>query len=299
MFKPLSSDRVTTTEYEAKKTWELDDSAPGFTFHAGANLEDPYLPENSPRNDSGTSIRAVYELIRKNYYEGETIYDRIGIVDSQDIDLSTFPTDERAIIYVLKVSSKLYGKRIDPGTLRIETDKQSQNLAVVDDGNGNLLQEGTDTIVGNIFYQTGTLVLTKRPEDIFQLPGITVWPDYTFEQLVFENIGEETAFPVYEFDVFDLLFRDFDIEFDSVVTNYENEIAAGFDSDEFGATTNPTARESDGVPIEELEDGNFRPYVTTAGFYNDDFELIATGKLARPVKLADTTPMTILARFDT
>lgn len=298
MFKPIPSDKVNTSPYQANKTWNLDDSASGLTFHAGANLEPPFLEDRAPVNESGTHVRAIYEFIRHSYYQGN-IYDRFGIADSQNIDFSTFPTKNRAIIYVLKVSSQLFGRRIEPGSLKITTDQEENNLTAVDDGNGNLLLEGTSTVLGNIFYQTGTLVLTRRPEEIFQLPGYTVWPNYTFEEVVFSQTDFPVTFPDYQFDVFDLLFQDFEIEFKSVVTNYENEIAAGFDSDEFGATTNPAAREAPGDAIQEMEGGNFRPYVTTAGFYNDDFELIATGKLSRPVKLADTTPMTILARFDT
>lgn len=300
MFKQLSGDKVTTSEYQARKEWSLDDSVDQLTFHAGANLEPPYYEDRSPENEAGTDVRGVYEMIRHLYYrEDASIYDRFGVLDPSAIDLSTFPRDPRAIIYVLKVSSKLYGKRIAPGSVEISTNQEDESLTAVDDGQGNLLLEGTNTVIGNVFYPTGTLVLTRRPEEIFRLPDFTVWPNYTFEEIVFDESIANSTFPDYNYDVFDLLFRDFDIQFRSVVSNYENEIAAKVETDEFGATTNPTGRQSRGVPIEALEDGNFRPYVTTAGFYNDDFELIATGKISRPVKFPDSTPFTILARFDT
>lgn len=300
MFKQLSGEKITTSEYQSQKEWKLDDSVSQLTFHAGANLEPPYYEGRSPKNDSGTDVRGVYEMIRHLYYrEDSTIYDRFGTFDTSAINLSTFPRRARSVIYVLKVSSKLFGKRIDPGSLEISTQQEDESLAATDDGKGNLLLKGTDTVIGNVFYPTGTLVLTRRPEEIFRLPSFTVWPNYTFEEVAFnENISNST-FPDYNFDVFDLLFQDFDIEFRSVVSNFENEIAAKIETDEFGTTTNPTAHESRGVPISELEDGSFRPYVTTAGFYNDDFELIATGKLSRPIKLPQSTPLTILTRFDT
>lgn len=299
MFKNLSRDRVSTSEYQARKSWRLDDTADGLTFHAGANLTGPYRPDQSPRNEAGTSVRAVYDFIRNSHYDGNTPYDRIGISNQDKTDLSTFPAEDRAIIYVLKVSSQLFGRRINPGSLRITTEQEDARLVAEDDGNGNLVLEGTDTVLGNVFYQTGTLVLTRRPENIFRLPGFTDWPNYTFEEIVFEDAGGTTSFPTYNFDVFDLLFRDFEIEFESVVTNYENEIISDIEPNEFGATSNPTAQKERGEPIAPLEDGNFRPYVTTVGFYNDDFELLATGKLSTPVKLADSTPVTILTRFDT
>lgn len=297
MYKNLPFDKVNISEYEARKTWKLDDSSDSITFHAGANLTGSYRPKKSPRNNSGTSVRAIYDFIKNSHYEG-SVYDKIGIVSPSEIDLSTFPEEERSIIYVLKISSQLFGKRVQPGSVEVSTVQEDAELTVVDDGNGNLVQKGTEVVVGNVFYQTGTLVLTRRPDNIFKLPGFTDFPNYTFEEIVFEDPEGNADFPIYDFDVFDLLFRDFDIEFQSVVKNYENEIITTIESDDFGATTNPTAQETPGEPIEVLEDGNFRPFVTTLGFYNDDFELIATGKLSAPIKLTDSKPITILSKFD-
>jgi hypothetical protein len=298
MFKQIEADKSSTREYRAQKKWELDDSDPGFTFHAGANVE--FDVQSPTRNASGTSIAAIYDLIRHMYYKpGGNAYQRFGTLDPTQVDLSTFPDEDRAIIYVLKVSSQLYGQRIQPGSLRIVSDQDDASLAAVDDGKGNLRVEGQNTVIGNVFYQTGTLVLTQRPESIFQLPQVAVWPNYTFEDLVFNEQAGNTAFPDYEFDVFDLLFRDFEIEFESTVSNYENQISAEIETDEFGATVNPTARTSDENVRQELVDADIRPYITTAGFYNDDFELIATGKLSRPVQLSEETPLNVIARFDT
>jgi hypothetical protein len=42
----------------------------------------------------------------------------------------------------------------------------------------------------------------------------------------------------------------------------------------------------------------FSPYITTVGLYNDDFELLAVGKLAKPLQTSRTTDMTILINID-
>lgn len=292
MFKQIGADKVSTREYQAKKQWKLDDSAPEFTFQVGANV-----PPGS-KNNAGSDLRSVYELIRHTYYrENGNPYQRFGVLDISQIDLSTFPKEDRSIIYVLKISSKLYGKRIAPGSLKISTTQEDSSLTAVDDGKGNLIVEGQNTVIGNVFYSNGTLVLTKRPQNIFQLPQFTVWPNYTFEDLVFGEQIASTGFPDYEFDAFDLLFRDFDIEFQSTVSNFENQISAEVETDEFGATTNPTAKNLEGDVLKKLN--GQRPYITTAGFYNDDFELIAKGKLARPIQVSENSPLTIIARFDT
>jgi hypothetical protein len=298
MFKQIGSDKFSTREYEASKKWKLDDSSDAFTFHAGANVE--FDNQNPTRNESGTSISAVYELIRHLYYrQNGNAYDRFGVLDLSQIDLSTFPTDERSIIYVLKISSQYFGKRIQPGSIEITTEQNEDSLTAIDDGEGNLVVKGQNTLIGNVFYQTGTLVLTKRPESLFQLPQVTVWPNYTFEDLVFDEQATSTGFPDYEFDAFDLLFRDFDIEFESTVSNFENQVSAEIESDEFGATTNPSIRNSNENVQEDVVEDNIRPYVTTVGYYNDKFELLATGKLSRPIQLSENTPLNIIGRFDT
>lgn len=300
MFKPIPSNKATVSEYQAKKAWRLDETTPELTFHAGANLEGPFIEDRSPENESGTKVEAVYKLMRHMYYREEgTIYDKFGVLDPENIDLSTFPTKPRAIVYVLKISSKLFGRKIEPGSLEISTVQKDEQITAVDDGNGNLVLKGTDTVLGNVFYQTGTLVLTKRPNSIFRLPDFTVFPNYNFEEIIFEDFGEATGYPSYNFDAFDLLFRDFELQFESFVKNYENEIVADIEPNEFGATTNDSARTSNTEPIDALKGGDFRPYVTNTGLYNDDYELLATGKLSRPIKLSESTPMSILVRFDT
>ena len=42
----------------------------------------------------------------------------------------------------------------------------------------------------------------------------------------------------------------------------------------------------------------FSPYITTVGLYNDNFELLAVGKLAKPIQTSRTTDMTILINID-
>jgi len=80
MFKQIGSDKFSTREYEASKKWKLDDSSDAFTFHAGANIE--FDNQNPTRNESGTSISAVYELIRHLYYrQNGNAYDRFGVLD--------------------------------------------------------------------------------------------------------------------------------------------------------------------------------------------------------------------------
>jgi hypothetical protein len=42
----------------------------------------------------------------------------------------------------------------------------------------------------------------------------------------------------------------------------------------------------------------FKPYVTDIGLYSEDNELLAHGKLAKPIRLSDDIETTFVVRFD-
>ena len=43
----------------------------------------------------------------------------------------------------------------------------------------------------------------------------------------------------------------------------------------------------------------FKPYVTTVGLYDDNYDLLAVGKFAQPIKTSEETDMTFVIRWDT
>ena len=45
-------------------------------------------------------------------------------------------------------------------------------------------------------------------------------------------------------------------------------------------------------------ESNFRPFVTDIGLYSENNELLAHGKLAKPIKLSDDIETTFIVRFD-
>lgn len=42
----------------------------------------------------------------------------------------------------------------------------------------------------------------------------------------------------------------------------------------------------------------FEPYVTTIGLYNDQNELLAVAKLAKPIPISQHTDMTFIVKYD-
>ena len=50
--------------------------------------------------------------------------------------------------------------------------------------------------------------------------------------------------------------------------------------------------------LPELTGSNFAPYVTTVGLYDDDYNLIAIGKLSEPVQNDPDVELTLVVRID-
>ena len=83
----------------------------------------------------------------------------------------------------------------------------------------------------------------------------------------------------------------------------ENEYQCTMTEDEFEFTTNISARK---IPFSQNEDianfatgSNFKPYITSVGLYDDDGNLLVTGKLGQPIKASSETDTTFVIRFDT
>ena len=71
---------------------------------------------------------------------------------------------------------------------------------------------------------------------------------------------------------------------------------------QFNFTQNPTLRKNKDSESNLLEDyvtsSYFNPYITTIGLYNEDFELVAIGKLASATAKRDDVDMNFIVRFD-
>ena len=75
---------------------------------------------------------------------------------------------------------------------------------------------------------------------------------------------------------------------------YEYNYSTG-DYDTFAPTISSV---SDGVINSNLRVSGFQPYITTVGLYNDANQLIAVGKMPRPVPKSANTEMTIIVKID-
>jgi len=189
-----------------------------------------------------------------------------------------FPTGSDENVLIFSIPSKLFGDYIQPEsfvlTLNSDGGGWSQTSEITDDGNGNLLSASIN--VGQIFYPHGMAVLTKQDWN-----GLDLENAYSGSQI--------TA------------------SFSSSFTIYETQYKCTIGESEFNFSQNPSiisgsitnnVTTSSGVPYDFATGSYFSPYVTTVGMYNEQFELLAVGKLAQPLPTSQTTDTTILVNID-
>jgi len=227
------------------------------------------IPGSDPSGDvlvGPTSSAGRYE----NYLEATLTYERY------------FPTSSSAIIGVISIPSKLYGDRIQPGSFNITSDSGS----ITDDANGNLLTISGD-ICGNIIYQHGLVVITFDGS----LGSYYGTASYGVDSYGGDATGFITNF---------ITSSNVTCSFSSSFTIFETQYKCTFDPSEFNFSLNPSliSGSTDGTVYDFATGSYFNPYVTTVGLYNENQDLIAVGKLAKPLPSNNTTDTTILINID-
>lgn len=127
-------------------------------------------------------------------------------------------------------------------------------------------------IIGNVFYDTGIIAMSDPR------------PKYNY---LFTGTSESNGF---------------DMSYKATVKLYEHEMMCRVNMKDYNTTMNETILvnpdNGDGVVKETIHSNQFSPYITTIGFYNNNYELLAVGKLARPIKKRNDVDMTFVCRFD-
>jgi|TARA_R110002074_G_scaffold3423_1_gene18149 hypothetical protein len=228
---------------------------------------------------------------------------------------------------VISIPQELYGESISVKSVRLTDDSSDSTIILQDDGVGNLYDitfsssyasktpnsVGSGSVVGNIFYDDGLIVITDTGS--------------------YSNVGLGEASD------------GFSLTFDSTQTIYEHEYVCRIGENEFQHTNNRSLKvgQSGSVQFfgnknvggenvykntlldrypydltgystssfknEEYKIGtkligaathsDFGTYVTSIGLYNDNNELVAMGKTAKPIKNDKEMALTFVVRFDT
>ena len=261
----------------------------------GDNVEQPVLfPGAGPSGSGDVLIGKIESPLYDNFLQSTLVPNRF------------FPTASGAEVGVISIPSKLYGDYIQPNSIKLivpfEEDSISYNLLISDDGEGNLVVDGTDVNIGNVIYPHGMILYTNPSFYFNEGYGISFYG-------VQEYGGGFGILP----SASDVINNNITLSFSSSYTIYEAQYKCTLRESEFNATLNPSAQKSgsvievsgsyfyqraDGTLSNNVTGSYFSPYVTTVGLYDEAQNLLAVGKLAQPLPTSATTDTTILINID-
>ena len=217
-------------------------------------------------------------------------------------------------IGVISIPSKLFGDYIQPESFLLEGPSGS----IKDDGEGRLLWKhpnepttGYEYMRGNIIYQHGIVTLFDSITVGDELNATYGTAVYGTDIYGGDRIAREDFINAW------ITSSDVTMSFSSSFSIYETQYKATILENEFNYTLNPSAisgstiptifsgsnldfenTASYGKPYDFVTSSYFDPYVTTVGLYDNDFQLLAVGKLGQPLQTSAVTDTTILINID-
>ncbi len=222
---------------------------------------------------------------------------------------------------VISIPQDLYGERVSKKSIKLVDNSTSPQVVLQDDGYGNLYDvafsssyssrtpdsNNSGSIVGNVFYDDGLLVITDTGS--YSTVGDGVF-NLTFDstQTIYER---EYVCSVEENDFLHTTNRSLKVGMSSSIafhgTNFNSNTFIGTEQDGFpyelvGFATSSFKNGQYEIGTEligEATHSDFATYVTTIGLYNDNNELMAIGKTAKPIKNDKEMALTFVVRFDT
>lgn len=283
-YKKLNKQDVFITTYTAHKTWAVTGS--DFTSYGiqvieatgsySASLRQLYYPTKVSNNIISHSF---------DYYPQTTLY------FSQSRNLTN-------TLKVVSIPRQLYGTHIHTdGSFILEVASTSYVsssyvetgyvegspgvVQILDDGEGNLYVSASNPrhYIGDIIYPHGVVVLT---DDL-----------YSSQQI--ESVTFKSSQPIFTHN-YHCKVREFENNFTYNPSALTSSLKTVYDNE--GNIFSTSASISDGRLNNNVTGSSFTPYITTVGLYNDANELIAVGKLNRPVPKPANTEMTIIVKID-
>jgi hypothetical protein len=313
MLKEIPKSDIITRPIKVYKEWTLDENDINPIF--GINDEGALVDVDNDEKSHGFNKKVVYASIKSQFYRNAATASILTEVGKR---YSYASTDERNLdgnIAVFSIPQMNYGEGIKAKTVVLED--EGIGKIYTDDGYSNLT-DATGSIVGNIFYDRGLIVLTKNVVSGSILNQFTLNFRSTktiYENEVFLSVLENefnysqnpSAVIEYGGDVVKHMVTDKnDLTGNTLkeVSVYEagTKVVRGayhpyiseidpnrfgsFDDFEYSASLDPTG-------------SYLAPYITTIGLYDDDLNMVAVAKLPKPIKSEPNYPLNFIVRFDT
>jgi len=290
-WKKLNQQDVAVTSYTAKKSWTISSSSldsNGIQIHQALTSSHPtyYLTSSDKYEGTGAGSTQhpilVYKSLSHLYFKNHNsssglLQDSSSYVDYTEstIDTGSRSIRNRALVY--SIPRNRFGTHIEPGSFELGEDLVyaaesfvsggyiADTEKIVDDGEGALrVQTENGAYVGAIIYSHGLAIITDPVQESH------------YRGTPLQNMSWKSNVPIYTY-------------------NYTVKLT----DNEYNFTQNPSALTgSDNSLKNELTGSYFQPYITAVGLYNDSNELIAVGKLAKPLPKSKNTETTIQIKID-
>jgi hypothetical protein len=232
----LKTSDVTTVPIQVKYFASYNTVSPaplwsnvGITYQRGLNNTSSYYEMLASETSSFLNYRSAQQLYYSNYISG-SIPTTASYADNWlqstaasgtfDDDFRYFPTASNASIWTVSIPRSVYGQQIARKSFFMSGSTvdgmQVRDWEIIDDGNGNLIETGSGTVVGqkvgNIFYAQGMAVITSQAPE--------------FGALMFES--------------------SYNTQLDLIAesTIYQNEVRCLVNENDFNYTLNPSALQS-------------------------------------------------------
>jgi hypothetical protein len=291
MFKEIPKSDIVTRPFKVYKEWIIDEEDTDISILYGVSSS---FGAFDPDTDDLSGV--IYRSIQAQFYRDST---NASILTEVGKRKSYASTDERNLeseFGLISIPQHKYGEGIKVGTVKF-TDNNNDKV-YLDDGYSNLVSGST--ICGNIMYDRGFVILTKDTPS-GSLTDFRI--EYNSTQTIYEN---EIFISVLEneFNVSQnrTALIDADYESGSLITHGQYSYSSHYSQSYTNlrsAKINPLFNHYDVSSSLDPTGSYLAPFITTIGLYDNELNMVAVAKLARPMKSLPDYPLNFIIRFDT
>lgn len=260
--------------------------------------------------NSGSGIYSypLFTLLNRAFYSSQSLVE----YGTSSAAVTQFTPSQS--LYIFNIANQSVGDGIRPGSFSVRV---SGSSPILDDGYGRLYVNNTGSVVGNIFYKHGIVLVKNNVNATSQSISTNGLRLAVFLSV---DVAYTGSFPITEHTIvckikpneFNASFFNNSIGYyrqvtgsyvsgsttvtftnlvpnissSAIVQRFIDVAGSGSASLGVGITPGPKLSDAFNLGLEYGNDsvtGSLRPYVTSIGLYNKNYELLAIAKLANPV----------------
>jgi len=300
MIKEIPPSDITVRPFKVYKEWSFShQDQDEVPLYFAANPTGTFYEDNLGPEHNGIPKQVLYRSIRAQFYLNSATSSILTEVGRRRSYASTTERVLEDEFALLTIPQRYYGEGIKPGSVTLTTG----SITYTDDGYSNLVSSsaGVETIYGNIFYDRGMVVFTK---DINSGSALTEYDlDFRSTKTIYENeIFLNVLESEFNVSTNPTALSDMEYESGTIVTSGSYDPRNNYTQSYFNLTRgviNPIFWEYENSSSNDDTGSFLAPYITTIGLYDDALNMVAVAKLPEPIKSLPDYPVNFIVRFDT